>query len=117
MRTAIYGAAAVVLLSSCGTPEQEVSHPAPPTQAAPPDGAAAPSAGDPSVIIPVPEVPSVAPPIEGSPQTRQPYLYAPGPTAPQGQFSRPLNPGPVTGYGPGGMAKPPGAPSNPPFHP
>ena len=69
----------------------------------------------PPTLIPVPEVPPVLPPIEGSPPTRQPYLYSPGPTAPS--FSgHPLNPGPVTGYGPGGLAQPPGAPSNPPFH-
>jgi hypothetical protein len=61
-------------------------------------------------------VPSVAPPIPGGPVGRAPYLYAPGATAPSGGYGLPPNPGPVTGYGPGGLAQPPGAPPNPPFH-
>jgi predicted small lipoprotein YifL len=69
-----------------------------------------------TLIIPVPGVPTVAPPPEGSPVTRQPYVYSPGPSVPTTQYSQPLNRGPVTGYGPGGLAQPPGAPSNPPFH-
>ena len=81
-----------------------------------PQPAALSSSGTAPVIIPVPEVPTVAPPIEGSPQTRQPYLYRPGPAAPSAGFGLPTNPGPVTGYGPGGLAQPPGAPPNPPFH-
>jgi hypothetical protein len=81
-----------------------------------PSSAALSATNTPPVIIPVPEVPTVAPPIEGSPQTRQPYLYRPGSAAPSGGFGLPTNPGPVTGYGPGGLAQPPGAPSNPPFH-
>ena len=31
------------------------------------------------------------------------------------QYVPPPNVGPVTGYGPGGMAQPPGAPPNPPY--
>ena len=67
-------------------------------------------------LIPRSEVPQVAPPIEGSPGTRAPYLYQPGPAPAPGGYGLPLNPGPVTNYGPGGLAQPPGAPSNPPFH-
>ena len=67
-------------------------------------------------LIPRSEVPQVAPPIEGSPGTRAPYLYQPGPAPAPGGYGLPMNPGLVTGYGPGGMAQPPGAPSNPPFH-
>ncbi|HEV2547393.1 MAG TPA: hypothetical protein VGU20_08650 [Stellaceae bacterium] len=32
-------------------------------------------------------------------------------------YAAPANPGPVTGFGPGGMAQPPGAPANPPYPP
>jgi hypothetical protein len=32
-------------------------------------------------------------------------------------YPAPPNLGPVTGYGPGGMAQPPGAPPNPPYPP
>jgi hypothetical protein len=67
-------------------------------------------------LIPRPEVPQVAPPIDGSPGTRAPYAYQPGPAPAPGGYGLPLNPGPVTNYGPGGLAQPPGAPSNPPFH-
>lgn len=48
----------------------------------------------------------------------QPFLYQPGPTA---AFSQPAPSlgsryqGPVTGYGAGSMARPPGAPPNPPY--
>jgi hypothetical protein len=73
-------------------------------------GAAQPS------LIPHPEVPQVAPLPEGSAETRAPFLYRPGPAARAGTYGLPMNPGPVTGYGPGGLAQPPGAPSNPPFH-
>jgi hypothetical protein len=38
------------------------------------------------------------------------------PSAPtQPYYAQPPNLGPVTGYGPGGMAQPPGAPQNPPY--
>ena len=48
---------------------------------------------------------------------------APSPVPRPGAASLPFpstaspNPGPVTGYGPGGMAQPPGAPPNPPYPP
>jgi hypothetical protein len=40
--------------------------------------------------------------------------YAP-PAVAAGQFAPAPNPGPVTGYGIGGMQTPPGAPPNPPY--
>jgi hypothetical protein len=66
-------------------------------------------------INPVPPV-QVAPPMEGGPVTRAPYAYQPGSSPPSGSYGTPLDPGPVTGYGAGGLVKAPGAPSNPPFH-
>jgi hypothetical protein len=133
MRPSIFGAIAIALaVTGCGTApqdppqEQKIAQPtaAPRTTTTPPTptGAAGsasvdpPASDDPPSIIPVPGVPTVAPPIQGSPQTRQPYVYSPGPSPPTSQYSQPLNRGPVTGYGPGGLAQPPGAPSNPPFH-
>jgi hypothetical protein len=119
MRISILGAAAVIALSAgCSTaPLQLPQLTTPLTTQSAQSSATGPVAGsDRPVIIQVPEVLPVLPPIEGSPETRQPYVYSPGPTAPSPQFGHPLNSGPVTGYGPGGLAQPPGAPSNPPFH-
>lgn len=120
MRLSIVGAALVAMLLAGMTEQQPTPQAALQlAQWGPTSGTfVGPPAGrdPPPSLIPVPEVPPVLPPIEGSPPTRQPYLYRPGPTVPSGQFSQPLNPGPVTGYGPGGLAQPPGAPSNPPFH-
>ena len=52
----------------------------------------------------------------GSPD-RQPYLYEPPPAPsppPVPALQSPYQ-GPITGYGPGGMAYPPGALPNPPY--
>jgi hypothetical protein len=124
MRTSIFGAAAgIALLAGCSMaplepPNLTTKLMTPTAQSGPAGGTAVRSAtgSDPNVIIQDPEVLPVLPPIEGSPETRAPYVYNPGPSAPSNQFSHPLNSGPVTGYGPGGLAQPPGAPSNPPFH-
>jgi hypothetical protein len=129
MRSLLFGLTTVALLAAgCSAPQSaSLESPSWFDKAGVFQGSGGVGAGGPSsamtsysssapVIIPVPEVPSVAPPIEGSPQTRQPYLYQPGPAAPAGGFGLPTNPGPVTGYGPGGLAQPPGAPPNPPFH-
>jgi hypothetical protein len=105
-RFSIAAAAIVLLLASCGTTLVSAGATATPLAGIDP----------PPIIIPVQEVPPVAPPPQGSPQTREPFLYRPAPTAPSGNYGLPMNPGPVTGYGPGGMAKPPGAPSIPPYH-
>ena len=42
------------------------------------------------------------------------YQTAP-PSVPEGQIGAALNPGPITGYGPGGMGRIPGSFSNPPY--
>jgi hypothetical protein len=106
---------AALLLAGCGSPRQDQVQPLPaPVSSAP---AAKPSAGDdPPANIPFLEVPPVPPLLHGGSQTPEPFVYRPAPTAPSGSFGLPTNPGPVTGYGPGGMAQPPGAPPNPPFH-
>jgi hypothetical protein len=104
-----------LLLGGCSSPPQEQAQPL-----SAPTGSATtvqPSAGDdPPANIPFLEVPPAPPLLHGGSQTPEPFVYRPAPTAPSGTFGLPTNPGPVTGYGPGGLAKPPGAPSNPPFH-
>jgi hypothetical protein len=47
------------------------------------------------------------------PQQSPSPVFTPGP-APH-SFAAPANPGPVTGYGTGGMQAMPGAPANPPY--
>jgi len=61
----------------------------------------------------IPEIPTLAP----LPPSLPTPVFTPTPAVPQGQFSPPPNPGPITHYGPGGMAEPPGAPLNPPYPP
>ena len=77
---------------------------------------AASSDAQPAVLpTPVPDVPPAKPPVypyNSSPSAPRPSTTAP---APAGQFAPPPNNGPVTGYGPGGMGTPPGAPANPPY--
>ncbi|HXP72978.1 MAG TPA: hypothetical protein VN823_02445 [Stellaceae bacterium] len=73
------------------------------------------SRGQPMAVPPpLPGVPPVLPGIYS--QRPPPGLpnYS-GATATPGQFAPAPNPGPVTGYGPGGMAPVPGAPPNPPY--
>jgi hypothetical protein len=64
-------------------------------------------------ITPPPTLPDVPPLLPGRPAPGLPHYSAP--TASPGQFAPAPNPGPVTGYGPGGMAPIPGAPANPPY--
>jgi hypothetical protein len=77
---------------------------------------AASSGGQPGVLpTPVPDVPSAKSgvyPYNSPPSTPSSSSTAP---TPAGQFAPPPNRGPVTGYGPGGMGTPPGAPANPPY--
>ncbi len=47
--------------------------------------------------------------------SRAPLYQLPAPVLREGPIGAVPNPGPVTGYGPGGMARPPGAPANPPY--
>ena len=62
-----------------------------------------------------PGVPEVQPHLGAGSPSYQPYLYSPGPTAQSGAPSTYAYHGPITGYGPGGMGYPPGAPPNPPY--
>ena len=64
---------------------------------------------------PVPDVPKVKPgvyPYNQPPSPPSPTTSAPAAT---GKFSPPVNQGPVTGYGAGGMGTVPGSPANPPY--
>jgi len=116
----VLGVPALLLLAACHAPER-----APPPYFVIPPGPAGDSAASP--------VPGAA--TRGAPQTRNPSVQyflparpedaqrAPSPVPRPGAASVPFpstaspNPGPVTGYGPGGMAQPPGAPPNPPYPP
>jgi hypothetical protein len=73
------------------------------------------SGGQPMAVPPaLPGVPPVLPGIYSEhPPPGLPHYSAP--TASPGQFAPAPNPGPVTGYGAGGMAPMPGAPANPPY--
>lgn len=64
-------------------------------------------------ITPPPTLPDVPPLLPGRPAPGLPHYAAP--TAGPRPFLPTPNPGPVTGYGPGGMAPVPGAPANPPY--
>jgi hypothetical protein len=103
-------------LTLAGCYHEAAESPAPPTPPLVLDGPQSqPASADLTLsplVIPVPEVPQIEQPIEGGPITRAPFAYHPGPAA----HGLPTNPGPITGFGPGGLAQPPGAPSNPPFH-
>jgi hypothetical protein len=57
-----------------------------------------------------PDLPTVSPLV-----SRPPLYQLPAPTLQEGPIGALPNLGPVTGYGPGGMARPPGAPANPPY--
>jgi hypothetical protein len=73
------------------------------------------SGGQPMAVPPtLPGVPPILPSI----YSERPPPGLPsrsGASAAPGQFSPAPNSGPVTGYGPGGMAPMPGAPANPPY--
>jgi len=74
------------------------------------------SGGQPMAVPPsLPGIPPVSPGIYS--QRPPPGLpHSSGATSGPGQFSPAPNPGPVTGYGPGGMAPVPGAPQTPPYY-
>jgi hypothetical protein len=116
--------ALALLLASCAMPPRPpppyfVIPPGPPPQ---PAGATPDPAGSASAPRPViwpgsnPAVQSFLP---GHPEDVErgpaPVKRPGGVTEPF--YAAPANPGPVTGYGPGGMAQPPGAPPNPPYPP
>lgn len=73
------------------------------------------SGGQPMAVPPVlPDIPPVPPGIYAErPPPWLPHYSAP--TVAPGQFAPAPNPGPITGYGPGGLAPMPGAPPNPPY--
>jgi hypothetical protein len=73
------------------------------------------SGGQPGAVPPtLPDVPPALPSIYSQhPPPGLPHYSAP--TASPGQFAPAPRPGPVTGYGAGGMAPMPGAPANPPY--
>jgi hypothetical protein len=112
--------AAAAFLATCGRP----AHGPPPffeippgpaateRSSVPPAGAASP--GEPLTPSPNPSLQSFLP--------SHPAEVGRGPTpvprpdaATQPFYAAPPNLGPVTGYGPGGMTQPPGAPPNPPY--
>lgn len=114
--------AALLTLAGCGAPPWK---PTPLDVPLDERGGASPAPAssrfdEPPVIpSPVPRVLPVQPEIGAGSSAREPFLYQPGPTAPMPP-ARPLGPrynGPITGYGPGGMGYPPGAPPNPPYFP
>lgn len=106
-----------LLLAGCGPSERAP----PPYFVIPPgptaeSGAPAPRAPGhgPSIPAPNPEIQRFLPGPSAEDIQRGPAPVprpspAPGPT-----YTPPYN-GPITGYGPGGMAQPPGAPPNPPY--
>lgn len=110
-----------LLLAGCGTPSRPPPPffdipPAPPTEGEAVSGHG--MAGSPprsSVVIPYPGVQTFLPGPSPDEIMRGPApIQQPGRTA-MPQYVPPPNVGPVTGYGPGGMAQPPGAPPNPPY--
>jgi len=69
-------------------------------------------------ITPPPTLPGIPPASPGI-YSQQPPLGLPhnsGAATSPAQVAPPPNPGPVTGYGPGGMTPVPGAPQNPPYY-
>jgi len=64
-----------------------------------------------------PSLPGIPPAMPGIYSEKPPpgLPRASAPTVSPGQFGPPPNPGPVTGYGAGGLAPLPGAPANPPY--
>ena len=74
------------------------------------------SGGQPMAVPPT--LPGVPPVLPGIYSERPPpgLPHASGASPSPGQFAPAPNPGPVTGYGPGGMAPMPGAPQNPPYY-
>lgn len=107
-----------MVLAACGEHQE-----APPYFAIPPVTAVQSRAEPAEVPPPVPMTPSPNPEVQQFLQGRPEDIErgpAPVPrpsAATQPFYAPPANVGPVTGYGPGGMALPPGAPPNPPYPP
>lgn len=111
-------AAALVasVLWTAGAHSQSYTDPSGKTQPVTGVGRETESGGQPMAVPPtLPGVPPVLPGIYS--QRPPPGLpSSPGAAPSPGQFAPAPNPGPVTGYGPGGMAPVPGAPTNPPYY-
>jgi hypothetical protein len=104
-------------LAACGERQE-----APPFFAIP-QATAVQSRAEPAGVAPlVPMTPSPNPEVQeflqGHPEDvgRGPAPVPRPSAATQPFYTQPPNVGPVTGYGPGGMVLPPGAPPNPPYH-
>jgi hypothetical protein len=106
-----------LLLAACRPPPLD---PPAVTRWTPAGGATVPAAliEPPPLPSPFPEVLPAAPNRVPAPAWAPPTSTAPQPAArlPDAAFSQPFTNGPITGYGPGGMAHEPGTPSNPPWH-
>lgn len=103
---------AVAVIAGAAAYSQSVT--APPTKPAAESGSVLRDIdSDGRTITPPPTLPDVPPllPARPSPGLQHYPAMVPSP----GQFAPPPNAGPVTGYGPGGMAPMPGAPANPPY--
>ncbi len=114
-RLVIFAALAALGLWSAAAHSQSFTDPSGKTQPATGVGQETHSGGQPMAVPPpLPGIPPVLPGIysEHPPPGLPGYS---GATASPGQFSPAPNPGPVTGYGRGGMAPIPGAPANPPY--
>lgn len=115
LRPIIIAALIAALLGSAAQ-AQTYTDPSGKTQPAPGLRGETPSGGQPMAVPPtLPDVPPTLPSIYS--QKPPPGLPPPpsGAPASPGQFAPQPNQGPVTGYGPGGMAPAPGAPANPPY--
>lgn len=114
--------ALALLLAACGMPPRPrpayfVIPPGPPPQ---PGAAATDPAG--AALAPRPVIwPGANPAVQSFlPSHPEDVQRGPAPVPQPGAatepfYAAPANPGPVTGYGSGGMAQPPGAPPNPPY--
>jgi hypothetical protein len=102
------------LLVGCGAAAPSGPSPVAETPPAAPAGTP-PAAGD-SVAVP-PNAPGAASSRSTvSPLPSRPPLFRmPAPSVSEGPIGAVPNPGPVTGYGPGGIAHSPGTPPNPPY--
>jgi hypothetical protein len=111
----LVAAVAVSAIWSAGAHSQSFTDPSGKTQPVTGVGDETYSGGQPMAVPPtLPDVPPVLPGIYSErPPPGLPRISAP--TAAPGQFAPAPNPGPITGYGPGGMAPLPGAPPNPPY--
>jgi len=108
-------AIATPLLVGCGSPAPADPPPvaeAPPTA---PAGTPPAAAGDSATVPPnAPGAASSRSTVSPLP-SRAPLYPLAAPSFSQGPIGAVPNPGPVTGYGPGGMGHIPGSPPNPPY--